>query len=91
MVSCQSGGSCLSLSAIGLLLFTAKTEMSERPLAQTSQRGLEELNNLGYSLAVTNQTLVAGLVLHMSRGSAGEYQADERAGVARLSWRVSDR
>ena len=25
----------------------------------------------------------------MSRGSAGEYQADERAGVARLSWRVS--
>ena len=23
----------------------------------------------------------------MSRGSAGEYQADERAGVARLSWR----
>ena len=23
--------------------------------------------------------------------SAGEYQADERAGVARLSWRVSDR
>ena len=26
-----------------------------------------------------------------SRGSAGEYQADERAGVARLSWRVSGR
>ena len=25
------------------------------------------------------------------RGSAGEYQADERAGVARLSWRVSGR
>ena len=24
----------------------------------------------------------------VSRGSAGEYQADERAGVARLSWRV---
>ena len=24
-----------------------------------------------------------------SRGSAGEYQADERAGVARLSWGVS--
>ena len=23
---------------------------------------------------------------HVSRGSAGEYQADERAGVARLSW-----
>ena len=27
----------------------------------------------------------------MSRGSAGEYQADEQAGVARLSWRVSGR
>ena len=26
-----------------------------------------------------------------SRGPAGEYQADERAGVARLSWRVSGR
>ena len=27
----------------------------------------------------------------VSRGSAGEYQADERAGVAELSWRVSGR
>ena len=27
----------------------------------------------------------------VSRGSTGEYQADERAGVARHSWRVSDR
>ena len=27
----------------------------------------------------------------VSRGSAGEYQADEQAGVARLSWRVSGR
>ena len=27
----------------------------------------------------------------VSRGSAGEDQADERAGVARLSWRVSGR
>ena len=27
----------------------------------------------------------------VSRGSAGEYQADERAGVTRLSWRVSGR
>ena len=25
----------------------------------------------------------------VSRGSAGDYQADEKAGVARLSWRVS--
>ena len=27
----------------------------------------------------------------VSRGSAGEYQADEQAGVAGLSWRFSDR
>ena len=27
----------------------------------------------------------------MSRGSDGEYQAEEQAGVARLSWRVSGR
>ena len=27
----------------------------------------------------------------VSRGSDGEYQADEEAGVARLSWRVSGR
>ena len=27
----------------------------------------------------------------VSRGSAGEYQADEQAGVAQLSWRVSGR
>ena len=27
----------------------------------------------------------------VSRSSAGEYQADERAGVARISWRVSGR
>ena len=27
----------------------------------------------------------------VSRGSAGEYQADERAGVARLSWRLTVR
>ena len=26
-----------------------------------------------------------------SRGSAGEYQADEQAGVARLRWRVPGR
>ena len=27
----------------------------------------------------------------VSRGSAGQYQAEEQAGVARLSWRVSGR
>ena len=31
----------------------AKTEIGEQPLVHTSQTGLQELNNLGYSLAVT--------------------------------------
>src|SRR5574340_1664655 len=31
------------------------------------------------------------MIGQVSHGSAGEYQADERAGVARLSWRVSGR
>ena len=29
------------------------------------------------------------MIGQVSRGSPGEYQADERAGVARLHWRVS--
>ena len=32
-----------------------------------------------------------GWNLVISRGLAGDYQSDERAGVARLSWRVSGR
>ena len=33
--------------------------------------------------------IVKQMSRQVSRGSAGEYQADDRAGVARLSWRVS--
>ena len=43
------------------------------------------MQNFGYT-NVHRQ--MSGQVL---RGSAGEYQADERAGVAGLSWRVSGR
>ena len=39
----------------------------------------------------TEQLNNSSHVFLKSRGSAGEYQADERAGVARLSWRVSGR
>lgn len=35
----------------------AKPEMSEQPLAHNSQKGLQALRNLGYSLAVTNKHL----------------------------------
>ena len=32
--------------------------MSEQPVAHTSQTALQELNNLGYSLAVTSNKLL---------------------------------
>ena len=34
---------------------------------------------------------ISELKWQVSRGSAGEYQADEQAGVARLRWRVPGR
>ena len=49
----------------------------------------EKNEDLGPSLTSAGEyQAMSGQV---SRGSAGEYQADERAGVARLSWRVSGR
>ena len=51
--------------------------------------------NLG--VTVTGKVLISLPVLQgqmsgqVSRGSAGEYQADEQAGVAGLYWRVSGR
>ena len=36
-------------------------------------------------------SIIKQMSRRVSLGSAGEYQADERAGVARLSWRVSGR
>ena len=40
---------------------------------------------------VTDQMWYCVMSGQESRGSVGEYQADEQAGVARLSWRVSGR
>ena len=50
----------------------------------------------GKTIALTRQTFVSKLmslfnIRQESRGSAGDYQADEQAGVARLPWRVSGR
>ena len=59
----------------------AKTQMSEQPLACNSQKGLQELCNLGYSLAVTNQTLVAGLVLHKTNYSLTSYELYSAPGI----------
>ena len=35
--------------------------------------------------------IIKQMIGQVSRGSAGDYQADERAGVAGLSWRLSSR
>ena len=58
---------CCARLSLPLLLkdVATKTEMSEQPLAQTHHTGLQELNRLGSSLAVTPKCiLVAGPVLH---------------------------
>ena len=52
--------------------------------AQDSSKGKYEFNDP--QLASIRQ-----MSRQVSSGSAGDYQADERAGVARLSWRVSGR
>ena len=45
----------------------------------------------GYTLEFRELLNFEQMSGQVSRGSAGEYQAVERAGVARLSWRVSGR
>src|SRR5574337_441366 len=75
--------------------FKLRREMLRRARGDARERSttcwnwelsLEEWINLWLSCPLVD--LGNGL-MGVSRGSAGEYQADERAGVARLSWRVS--
>ena len=40
---------------------------------------------------VAQVTIINQMSGHVSRGSAGDYQADEQAGVLRLTWRLSSR
>ena len=47
--------------------------------------------NIMYKILADYLAIMSQMSGHVSRGSAGEYQADERAGVARLRWRVSGR
>ena len=51
------------------------------------------LKDKGYNILRRNYAVhnVGEIDIIAERGSAGEYQADERTGVARLSWRVSGR
>ena len=52
-----------------------KADVHKSPLNTVSLRDAQQLKNVFNG--------------HKVAGSAGDYQADERAGVARLSWRVS--
>ena len=53
---------------------------------KTTQEIIDYVKSLGF-----RSVRIPQISRQVSRGSAGEYQADERAGVARLSWRVSGR
>ena len=62
---------------------------SEKELKSLLLKVKVESEKVGLQLNIQKtKIMVSGQV---SRGSAGEYQADDRAGVARLSWRVSGR
>ena len=57
----------------------------------TAKESVEVTNTLSAGSLTVEKTLVGNATNADKelRGSAGEYQADERAGVARLRWRVS--
>ena len=59
--------------------------------AVACQRGAERevVDYVNNRIGNISHLLVRQMIRQVSRGSAGEYQADERAGVARLIWRVS--
>ena len=54
-------------------------------------RGLTSAEKIIRTMPNTPAMDIRQMSQQLSRGSAGEYQADEPAGVARLSWRVSGR
>ena len=63
-----------------------------RDVCKTYQVGDEIVRALDHaSLTVQDGEFVSIIGPSGRRDSAGEYQADEPAGVARLSWRVSGR
>ena len=58
---------------------------------EDTSKGLWGLDGIVGETYVERLHGVVGASGQVSRGSAGEYQADEQAGVARLRWRVSGR
>ena len=57
----------------------------------TNYRWLEECVYRTGRCSVAQLASIRQMSGQVSRGLAGDYQSDERAGVARLSWRVSGR
>ena len=62
-------------------------------LGRKSMTNIDSVKSRDFTLPTKVSVLKAVVfqIVMYGRGSAGEYQADERAGVARLSWRVSGR
>ena len=62
---------------------------SEEELKSLLMKVKEESEKVGLKLNIQKTNIMASR--HLWRGSASEYQANEQAGVARLSWRFSGR
>ena len=75
----------LFLNAQASIVFLTPQKRGKKK-GRAAQNQDSVIGSLGFQLACIRQ--MSGQV---SRGSAGEYQADERTGVARLSWRESGR
>ena len=52
---------------------------------------LSIIKQMSGQVPLTQLAIIKQMSGQVSRGSAGDYQADERAGVTRLSWRLSGR
>ena len=75
---------------VGLKLNTQKTKiMASGPITLWEIDGgtVETVSNCIF----LGSKITTEMNRQVSRGSAGEYQADEQAGVAQLRWRVSGR
>ena len=52
---------------------------------------LAYINQISMRCRVVQFSIIKQMNRQVSQGSAGDYQADEQAGVARLSWRLSSK
>ena len=84
----------LSYVYILMIIIRVSEELFIVTLKASTTQLVEKYDYQKLNASVQSATSVANIWQmngQVSRGSAGEYQADERAGVGRLSWRVSGR